>query len=195
MADPGRSILGGVNVSNDAAAFRASVERFKSQQMNRAIAIALNRTADGVQAEAIRRIRRSYKIQAGVLRSGFVVRRAYAGKLQSMVYASGRPLNLIGFGARQTKKGVTVDVKGTRKLIPGAFIATLSNTGYRGVFSRKTGADGRRVGRFPIKTLTTVSVPGLFRKEIVQENLAAVATDRFRRELASAVRFIQSTQS
>lgn len=179
-----REVAPGVSVANDAAAFRASVERMKSQEMNRAIAIALNRTADGVQAEAIRRIRETHKIQAQVVRRAFVIRRAYAGRLQSMVYASGRPLNLIGFGARQTKKGVTVDVKGTRKLIPGAFIATLPNNSYRGVFSRKGKA------RFPIKALTTVSVPGLFKRDIASQALAGVATDRFRRELSSAVRFI-----
>lgn len=185
----------GVSVSNDAAAFRSAVDRVKNQDMNRAIVIALNRTADGVKAEAIRRIKATHKVADRELRKGFTVRRAYAGNLRSMVYASGRPLNLIGFGARQTRKGVTVNVKGSRKLIPGAFIATIRvpNAGeVRAVFERKfvSGHSGKRSGRFPIRGVTTVSVPGLFKRDIVSKAISGIATDRFRRELTSAVRFI-----
>lgn len=180
----------GVDVSQDAAAFRASVQSFKSQEMNRAVAIALNRTAVGVQTEAIRRIRETYRIGVSELRRGFTIRHAHAGNLRAMVFASGRPLNVSAFAARQTKKGVTVAIKGTRKLIPGAFFM---NTGsYEGVFERKyvNGRSGKRVGRFPVRAVTTVSVPGMFRAQIINEHLAGIATDRFRRELAAAVRGI-----
>lgn len=181
----------GVNVGSDVAAFRASIDNMKSRDMNRAAAIALNRTADSVQTEAIRLIRSTYKILAREVKRGFTIRRAYAGKLQSMVFASGRPLNVIGFGARPSqpggrlpKVGVSVDIKGARKRIPGAFVARISNNGYVGVFMRK----GR--ARFPIRAVTTVSIPGLFRKDIVSNAIGSVATDRFRKELTAAVRAI-----
>ena len=183
----------GVNVHNDAAAFRASVDRFSKQDMNRAIAIALNRTADGVRAEAIRRIRRTYNVAARELSRGFTTRKAYAGNLRSIVFANGRPLNVGAFGARQTKKGITVAIKsGARKLIPGAFFMTVGNNGYRGVFQRKfiSGRSGKRFGRYPIRAVSTVSVPGLFRQEVVKEQLAAIVPDRFRTELARAVRAV-----
>jgi hypothetical protein len=174
----------GVNVTADVAAFRASVDRVQRTDLNRAIAIALNRTADRVLTFATRRIREQYRIQLRELRRGFSVRRAYAGKLEAEVRASGRPLNVIGFGARRTSKGITVDIKGSRKLIPGAFIATISNNNYTGVFRRTSKS------RFPIKAISTVSVPGLFRREIVSESIAAAAVPAFRAELASAVRSI-----
>lgn len=183
--------MAGVDVSADAAAFRASVSATKSRGMPRAIAIALNRAADRVQAGAIRLIRGSYRIQARELRRGFTIRRAHAGNLEAVVRASGRPLNVIAFGARPSapggrlpKVGVSVNIKGTRKRISGAFVARISNNGYVGVFQRKGKA------RFPIRAVTTVSVPGLFRKDIVTNAIPAVALDAFRTELERAVRAI-----
>jgi hypothetical protein len=172
----------GVNVSNDAAAFRAAITEFKDRDIKRAVAIALNRTADRVRAEAVRRIRQTYRIQQRELNRGFTIRRAWAGNLQSLVYASGRPLNVIGFEARQTKNGVSVNIKGTRKVIRHAFIARLPN--YTGVFMRK----GK--SRFPIKAIRTVDVPGLFESQIVKHALASVAVDAFRLELGRSVRAI-----
>jgi hypothetical protein len=181
----------GVSVASDVAAFRASVERLKSSQMNRAVAIALNRTADGVQTEAIRMIRDTHRILRREVARAFTIRRAYAGRLEAMVFASGRPLNVIGFearpsqpGGKRPKLGVSVNIKGTRKVIPGSFVVRIPNNGYLGVFMRK----GR--SRFPIRAVTTVSVPGLFRRDIVSNAIAGVATDRFRTELAGAVRSI-----
>jgi hypothetical protein len=184
-----------VNVSNDVAAFRASIDRFKDQDMNRAIAIALNRAADGVRVAASAEIMKLYRVKKNALTKAFTVRRAYHGKLTAIVFASGKPLNVMGFHARQTKKGVTVDVKGARKLIPGAFIKTIQvpNAGLvKAVFERKfvSGRSGKRFGKYPLRGVTTVSVPGMFSKEVVVNALRGVAVDRFRKELASAVRAI-----
>ena len=179
------AVLEGVNVSNDVAAFRASVDRLKTVEMRRAAAIALNRTADGVQTEAIRMIRATHKIMRRELARGFTIRRAYQGRLEAMVYASGRPLNVIAFGARQTRKGVSIDIKGARKVISHSFIATIPNNNYTGVFVRQ----GK--SRFPIKAVTTVSIPGLFRRDIISNAIANVAIDRFRKELASAIRALE----
>jgi hypothetical protein len=73
----------GVNVAADVAAFRASVDRVQRTDLNRAIAIALNRTCDRVQTAAIRLIREKVRIQLREVRRGFSVRRAYAGKLEA----------------------------------------------------------------------------------------------------------------
>ena len=185
----------GINVSVDVAAFRASVDRFKNGDLNRAIAIALNRTADGVRVAASAEIMKIYRVKKSALTKAFTIRRAYAGKLTSMVFASGKPLNVFGFHAYQTKKGVTVDIKGARKLIPGAFIKTIRvpNVGeVRAVFERKfvSGRSGKRFGKYPIRGVTTVKVPGMFSKQVVVDAITGVARDRFRRELASAVRAI-----
>ncbi len=187
--------MAGVNVSNDVAAFRAAVDRFKDQDMNRAAAIALNRTADGVRVAASDEIRKIYRVKKSSLTKAFTIRRAYAGKLLAIVFASGKPLNVIGFSASQTKRGVTVDIKGSRKLIPGAFIKTIRvpNAGeVKAVFERRfvSGRAGKRFGRYPIRGVTTVKVPGMFSKQVVVDALKGIAVDRFRKELASAIRAI-----
>lgn len=183
----------GVNVSNDAAAFRAAVERARTRDMNRAIAIALNRTAEAVRVEASRRITAVYRVGRDELKRAFTIRKAWQGNLRTIVYANGRPLNVSAFGARQTKRGVSVEIRrGQRKIIPGTFFMKVPNNSYRGVFERKfiSGRSGKRWGRLPVRAVTTVDVPGLFRKEIVQEGLASVVPDRFRRELAASVNAI-----
>jgi hypothetical protein len=72
---------------------------------------------------------------------------------------------LINYGAKQTKKGVTVRVKNGRTTLRHAFIATMPN-GHKGVFER-VGSGHKRVtkkGRsymsgLPIKELYGPSIP------------------------------------
>jgi len=59
---------------------------------------------------------------------------------------------VIKYQPRQVKSGVSIKVKGKRKVMRSAFIATLPKTGYKGVFRRvKIGA--KRVPRYPIKEI------------------------------------------
>lgn len=184
----------GINVKSNARAFLASVQGLKNTEMKRAVSAALNRTAQGAQAEAIRKIRETYNVQAKELRRGFTIRRAWPGKLVAEVRASGSNLNVIGFGARETKKGVSFAVKaGQRKTIAGAFIASIN--GYQAVWMRQKKADGTLYGRLPIRAITTVSVPGMFSNDAIERALVSIVPGRFERELRSAVRAIQLRQS
>ena len=80
---------------------------------------ALNRAGDQSVTAASREIRRVYNISAGRARQQIKVRnRAQHGKLYFTIRIFSRRIPLIEFGARQTKRGVTVAVrKGARKLI------------------------------------------------------------------------------
>lgn len=83
------------------------------------------------------------------------------------VYGNGFPL--IDYGARQTKKGVSVKINvGKRVLIKSAFIATMAN-GHRGVFVRK----GKT--RFPIKELYSSTPADVFRDKGTSERVLARA--------------------
>ncbi len=184
----------GIDVRSNARAFLASVQGIKDRDMKRAVAAALNRTAQGAQAEAVRKIRETYNVQARELRRGFTIKRAYAGKLVAVVHASGKNLNVIGFGARQTAKGVSFAIKaGERKTITGAFITTIN--GYQAAWMRQKKADGKLYGRLPIKAVTTVSVPGMFSNDVIEQSLRSIVPGRFERELQSAVRAIQLRQT
>jgi hypothetical protein len=101
-------------------------------------------------SEASKRIRARKRIKARYITRAFTLRRASGSDIAGMEWAvdvSGAPVPLIAYPARQTRKGVSVEVnRGKRTLVKGAFVATMAS-GHKGVF--------RRVGkaRLPIHEL------------------------------------------
>jgi hypothetical protein len=167
----------GISVRSNAQEVIAEIDGITGGGQRKAIARALNSAGDTARIEASRAIRAAYKLKVATINGAFSFQRASTDNLAVTVQVRGYPLSLAGFSARQTKRGVTVDIKGTRKLIPGAFIQRLkTNKGdeYEVVFIRQ----GR--ARYPIKALKTVDVPGLFAKDDVQ----VVVDDAAYREFA-----------
>jgi hypothetical protein len=103
-----------------------------------------------MRSEASKRIRARKRIRSKYITRALTLARPKGGDIATMewaVKASGDPVPLIAYPARQTRKGVSVEVnRGKRTLIKGAFIATMKN-GHRGVFQRKGKA------RLPIREL------------------------------------------
>src|SRR5574343_246122 len=132
-----------INVSTNASQLLDQVA-LDARETRVAVMRALNRTADGVKTDATREIRKSYNVTLKALQPAFSIWRATTVDLVATVSASGRPLQLIGFSARQTKTGVSVSVKrGARKVVKSALIARMQS-GHIGVFRRQ----GRK--RLPI---------------------------------------------
>jgi hypothetical protein len=182
-------MLSGLNVTQTARGFIAAVDDFKTRRMRRAAAMALNKTGDGVRVDSSREIRARFKIRVAVVNKAFSISRASADRLVCTVRVRGRPLNLGNFSPRQTRRGVTVQVKGARKLIPHAFI--VQRGGAQVVFIRE---GNPRPGRLPIKPLTSVDLPGVFSLKEVQQIVTAQARDRFEKELSVAIRAVQLLQ-
>ena len=118
------------------------------RKLARATVHALNDGAVHARAESVRLIGAEWNVKATDIRKALTVRRATVAKQESAVEAAGgrgKGIALASFGARTTKKGVTVKLKrsGTRGLLPGAFIARMKS-GHRGVFQRK--AKSRKQG-------------------------------------------------
>lgn len=153
-------------------------------------ASALNKMAQQAKSEASRRIRSRYNIKKGDLDSNFRLRRASVNNLSAIVTASGNPLPLYDFGARQTKAGVSVMVlKGQRKVVQPidgrrAFIATMSS-GHVGVFVRK----GK--SRLPIQELSSLSIPQMFGTKNVMGALTAFVNERLRPLLVHEIEFFR----
>ena len=93
----------------------------------RATARALNKVAAQAKTQAAREIKDRYQIGTRTISKYITVsRRASQTMLVAEVRAEGRPLPILAFKARQTRKGVSVEVvRGHRKLIAHAFIKTL----------------------------------------------------------------------
>lgn len=174
-----------------------AIKKLGAAQYPKAIARALNKTATTARAQAGRNIRDAgYGIKVGAVKDAISIRRASPTELRSVVRATGRPIPLIKYSARQTAKGVTVAVKNGRKLITHAFIATMGS-GHKGVFIRTGNAHKkvRKNGRviqsgLPIKELFGPSIPSAFANDVVQEAVIGAIRDRFPVVLRQELKFI-----
>lgn len=162
----------------------------------KALERALNKTAVTARAQSAREIRDAgYGIKIGGIKDAITIRRATQADLIAVVKATGNPIPLIKYGARQTAKGVSVSVKGGRKVIAHAFIATMSS-GHEGVFLR-TDKSHKKVTRkgktyysgLPIKELFGPSIPSAFANQVVQEAVIAAIHKRFPVVLRQELKF------
>jgi hypothetical protein len=182
----------GIDVRSNAKAVIAEIDGLLYGGQRRAIARALNRAADGVHTDAALEIRAIYKVKKATVDKAFTTQRATPDSHVAIVTVRGRPLSLAGFDARQTRKGVTVNVKGTRKLIPGAFIRQLKDARgdeYKVVFIRQGKA------RYPLKALKTIDVPGIFSTAAVLRAVNAAAFQRFEVELPRQIAYLLKLQN
>jgi len=137
-----------------------------SEVYEKAAISALNKVVAQARTAMSREIRNEYNLSAKTVNDGLRTQRANSrqGTMSwSAVLESpsrkGRSMNLIHFSARQTKAGVSVQIKrgGGRKVIAGAFIANKGRT----VFRREGKA------HLPIVPLQTIEVAQMFNAQRV----------------------------
>lgn len=99
---------------------------------------AINKTATGTKTDTSAAIRAEITAKKSAVDETIKVTKATESNPTAYIASTGKPLPLIDYGARQTNKGVSVQVRKdrTRKVIPQAFIATMKS-GHKGVFWRK----------------------------------------------------------
>jgi len=127
-----------------------------------------------LRKDLVKDVRKTYNIKASTLKKKIRTRVEKKGEGENFewnMFVKGRPLSLYHFGARQTKKGVSVKVKKSegRKVVKGAFIAK--------------GQVFKRVSKksYPIKALKTLSIPQMFNEEIVTKNLKNISDEYVKR--------------
>lgn len=157
-----------------------------------ATARAINRTLDQGKTRVVRLITAEYAIEAKVVRDTLRIQGASAkgggfrivGWLESRT-KRGRSLNLIRFKARQTRQGVTVQIRkgGGRQLLTGGFIANKGN-GAGGVVFVRTGKD-----RLPIEARQTIGVQQMFNARKVNDALLAFFLAKFPEVFEREARF------
>lgn len=188
-----------VNVRGSMERMVADMQRVKVDVTEKATVRALNRVADQVKTAAAREMRDAgYNLKVSDIKKGITTSKAYAGSLRAKVRASGRPIALFKYGARQTSKGVSVEVLNGRKVITGAFIATMPN-GHRGVYVRvgRTHKKVVKAGKggwsgLPIKELFGPSVPDGLANSAVQEALQRLISEKFPEVLRQQIKYLSS---
>jgi hypothetical protein len=174
----------------------AGVENGASRVLSRAI----NKTLDGVRTDSVNEIAKDITPKKSVIRGTFTVKKTTVSNLEGRTSSKGKPLGLIHYQARKTKKGVSVKVKrnGKRSVIPGSFIAKAK--GAENVFWRQyKGPRGKvRPGfqygvlpkypyRLPIERLTGPRVPDIMDKPEVMAAILAAADIRLDKNLSNQI--------
>jgi hypothetical protein len=158
---------------------------------------ALNKTLTGVRTDASSAIRAEITASKSAVDDTFKVEKASSTRLQATIASTGKPLPLIDYSTRQTKKGVSVQVKRTkpRKVIRGAFIVTLKSK-HEGAFWREWHGQKKakrkdlhygklpRIYRLPMKQLYGPRVPDIMSNEPVMKLILSQAGERLHNNLA-----------
>lgn len=203
------------------AEIKRNYEHISDANLHKAISNALNRAATQSRTASGREIRKIYNISAANVNKQIKVRYSQPRTLTARVIASGSPLSLTLFGARQEKasetvkfdkkgnitrksrttrkapkSGVSFEVKrGNREILPTAFIQ--SANGGTVVFARGT-YKGQAEGfefkkeRLPISKMTTTSIPLMFGGDDVMQPLGRQTLDFFNKRIEHEINFIIS---
>ena len=169
---------------------------------------SINDTLAGVKTDASAEIRTIITATKTVVDKAMKITKSAPTYLQGRVEISGTPLPLIAYSARQTLKGVSVQVRKDRgrKVIPGTFIATVRTAaqaaggyeGHEGVFWRKwhagTGKKGKNMGkkawkkfgegyRLPIEQKFGPRIPDIIENDPVMNAVLTKSDDRMHKNL------------
>ncbi len=119
------------------------VGRLKARKLAKAVTRTAKKAGStatrDMTAEAGKRVRARKKLKLKDVKTALVPRRPVGTKLDQLVFelaVKGDPVPLSKYPARQTRRGVTVEVnRGKRTLIESAFLASMPS-GHKGVFVR-----------------------------------------------------------
>lgn len=179
-----------ITISSNFPKVQASLDRLQAGVREKALASALNKTIAQGQTAMSREIRQEFNISAAKVREKLQIRRASfkqgAFAMEAVLMSkdpSGRrrAINLINFGARVTKAGLTAKIKrtGGRVLIKGAFIGNKGRTAFK-----RAGKE-----RLPIRPLQTIDVPQMFNTKRINAKVVRLLKDKFPEVFAREARF------
>jgi hypothetical protein len=190
-----------ISVKDNIAAVLANMRRYKSDVVDKAIPLALNRTVEMARTAASRELREDgYNYTAGEIKQAIALLKASRGRLTATMKVRRQTKSLMAFSPRESKAGVTVKVHGQRKLIKGAFIAQRQN-GVSSVYVEDKAA-GKIVLRFakkykkgsrggwhdyPARKLYGPSVGGAYANERIQRIMLRFIGETFEDRLTHEI--------
>jgi hypothetical protein len=151
----------------------------------KATGMAINKTATNVKSAASKLIAKQMGTTQKVVNSKARLSKSSRVRDFAVITYSGKPLNLVRFGARQTKKGISAAPWGNRRVFPGTFYGNDRRT----VFKRQTKA------RLPIKSVYGPSIPQEAAREAVGKASQQVVNIRFPVHFRAALNRLTSRRS
>lgn len=162
------------------------------REVNKAAATALRRTATTVRKEADQEIRKRLNLKSGTVKQALVIQMV-PGRLIVEIVASGKPVPLKDYGARQTRKGATFQVaKGKGRRVyqrqgrTGFIVPRFGSHVYVRVTPDPPGA-----ARAKIEKVYGPSIPQYFVTRFIRERMLRVARERWPIEFAREISYRQ----
>jgi hypothetical protein len=156
--------------------------------VRKATVTALNKMVKEVAVVAKRELAEKTGLKKGTVSKKITTKKAKSTDLTARLEVKGRHFNLIEFGARQVKAGVSHKGWGRRQVTKSAFIFTGKSSGKRLVGKRVKGSKNSK-GREKVKALPGASAPVEYFKGRVDQILKAKIAARFNKLLATALDF------
>jgi hypothetical protein len=182
----------------------SKLDAFVSDVRTVAGARAVNKVGQQAQTAGFRRISELYGVGPRTTERYASIRLAGVGERnpEFVLTVKGAGFPLVDLNPIQTRKGVSVRIKGRRHVIPHTFLKRMPN-GHLGVFARGAyggkgllDATGEAVGRFrfgrsrlPINELRTFAPPNTLREASVIDAMQARAAEQMPVVYAQEVRF------
>ena len=151
--------------------------------VQKAMVTALNKVGAEVVTQAKRELKDATGLKVGVVAKGLAKDKARRGDETYTIRIKSRYKNVIEFGARQTKKGVSAKVWGKRRVYKHAFIASGKNSGKQLVFGKTRG------NRKKLKALHGPSLPREFQRQDMESLFNKKIKTRFPILFKRAVEF------
>jgi hypothetical protein len=175
----------GITVKADVEEVKRWMNSLQRDKVPAAASRAINKTLANVKTESSKRIRDERALSASVVKGTLTIYKANKAYLYGSLIASGRPIPLREYQARQTNKGVTVKVSpGGRKLIVQAGNHAFQVGRYGDHVYIRTGKS-----RLPIKKLYGPSIPATFLKQKIIDAMDRVAGDNWPKRFAEELRY------
>ena len=151
----------------------------------RAVALATNRTLEGLRTDAVSETKGRYFVKAGDVRKTLTLKRASAGNMAGAMVSKGSRRSLAEYKLTPTAPG-----KGRRTALKGAVkndgLKSLGNN----VFLIRLGAAGRYwpyirtgKGRWDVKALISPAIPQIIKNEETVKIMRQKAAERFEKRL------------
>jgi len=172
-----------VKVKNNFKKALRDIGNVPRKYVQKAMVTALNKVGAEVVTQAKRELRDATGLKAGVVAKGLKKDKARRGDEEYSIFIKSRYKNVIEFGARQTKRGVSAKVWGKRKIYRGAFIGGGRNSGKRLVFKKLKDNPKR------IEALHGASLPREFHRQDMESIFKKKIKTRFPILFKRAVEF------
>jgi len=137
----------------DVAKVQALLGDLKSKYKS-VMTTSINKTLTTVRTQATARIGNELNLKAARIKKDFTMQKANFSDMSGAIRATGEPVGLVQFGAKQTLKGVSVKVlrSSSRTVVKHAYIA--ARGGKEHVYWRKNRMPG--TGKWPVGKKTRV---------------------------------------